>query len=282
MSVVKSGYVKRHSKSLFHGGWKDTWVELFDNSDLCLHKHQHDSELKARIHLRDVCKRFAYGQYTNGFPDRPDLPDGASIDSLLAIPTRNNSKCKVFWLLCHDPNELHEWMNAICKTLPPPPSPQEQPSNPPPSYNAGAPGGIGFDGVSGGYYGGPAPHPQQPGPYPPGPPPQGYPQQPYQQYPQYQQQPYGQPQQQQHHEKGGILGGLGGILGGKGGHGGHGGGILGSKAGKVAAGLAGGAALGYGAKKMLGHGWGMGSFGSWGSMSSFGSAGSFGSIGSFD
>lgn len=51
------------------------------------------------------------------------------------------------------------------------------------------------------------------------------------------------------------------------------------------AGLLGGAALGYGASKMIGHGfggWGLGHHGSWGSMSSFGSAGSFGSIGSFD
>lgn len=50
-------------------------------------------------------------------------------------------------------------------------------------------------------------------------------------------------------------------------------------------GLLGGAALGYGATKMIGHGfggWGLGHHGSWGSMSSFGSSGSFGSIGSFD
>lgn len=44
------------SDSLFHGGWKDTWVVLYDNSDLCLHKHQHDSDLKARIHLRVIQK----------------------------------------------------------------------------------------------------------------------------------------------------------------------------------------------------------------------------------
>nr|XP_022335792.1 pleckstrin homology domain-containing family B member 2-like isoform X2 [Crassostrea virginica] len=277
MSVVKSGYLKRHSKSLFHGGWRDTWVVLYDNSDLCLHKHQHDSDLKARIHLKDVCKRFAYGQYTNGFPGQPDLPEGYTYDSVLAIPSRNNSKCKVFWLLCHDPNELGEWMQAICKTLPPPPNPQQQQQQqqPPPqqAVNAG-----------GGYQGGPGPYPPNPGPYPPGPPPQGYYQQPYQ--PQYQQQPpYGYaPQQQQHKDKG-ILGGLGGLFGGKSGGGGGGGGILSGNKGKAAAGLLGGAALGYGATKMIGHGfggWGLGHHGSWGSMSSFGSSGSFGSIGSFD
>lgn len=179
-------------------------------------------------------------------------------------------------------------MNAICKTLPPPPSPQQQPqqsSYAPPPYNPGAPapGAIGFDGVSGGHQG-PAPYPQGPPPqgyYPPGPPPQGYYQQPFQ--PQYQQQPYGYASQQEHRKGKGILGGLGNLLGGKGG--GGGGGILSSNKGKAAAGLLGGAALGYGASKMIGHGfggWGLGRHGSWGSMSSFGSSGSFGSIGSFD
>ena len=54
------------------------------------------------------------------------------------------------------------------------------------------------------------------------------------------------------------------------------------------AGLIGGAALGYGASRVMGHGfggpfgWGMGRHGSWSSLSSFGSVGSFGSFGSFD
>jgi hypothetical protein len=52
----------------------------------------------------------------------------------------------------------------------------------------------------------------------------------------------------------------------------------------VLAGLLGGAALGYGAKKMLGGfgKFGMGRSGSWSSFDSFGSGGSCGSFGSFD
>ncbi|XP_048776369.2 pleckstrin homology domain-containing family B member 2-like [Ostrea edulis] len=264
MSVVKAGYLKRFSKSLLHGGWRDTWAVLYDNSDLCLHKHQHDSNLKARIHLRDVCKRFAYGQYTNTFPDRPHLPGGTSYDSLLAIPQKNNSRCKVFWLLCHDPNELQEWMSAICQTLPSSPSSQWQQSNALPPYSEDASRGIGFGGVSGGYHGGRDPYPQQPGLSGVGHSPQGYPQQPNQPYPQYQQQPHGYAPQQEQKKRKGMLGGL-----------------MGGKAGKMAAGLLGGAALGYGASKILGHGfggWGLGRHGSWGSISSYGSAGSFGSF----
>ena len=54
-------------------------------------------------------------------------------------------------------------------------------------------------------------------------------------------------------------------------------------------GLIGGAALGYGASRMMGGGFGgpfggfgLGRHGSWSSLSSFGSCGSFGSFGSFD
>ena len=55
----------------------------------------------------------------------------------------------------------------------------------------------------------------------------------------------------------------------------------------IITGLIGGAALGYGASRMMGGfghfgGFGMGRCGSWSSLSSFGSCGSFGSFGSFD
>ena len=52
----------------------------------------------------------------------------------------------------------------------------------------------------------------------------------------------------------------------------------------VFSGVLGGAALGYGAKKMLGGfgKFGMGRSGSWSSFDSFGSGGSCGSFGSFD
>ncbi|RUS72826.1 hypothetical protein EGW08_019419 [Elysia chlorotica] len=60
-----------------------------------------------------------------------------------------------------------------------------------------------------------------------------------------------------------------------------GGGMLGGSTGQMAAGLAGGALLGYGASRMMGGGWGLGHWGSWSSIGSFGSCGSFGSFGSF-
>lgn len=334
LRIVKSGYLKRFSKSMFSGGWKDVWVVLYDNSDLCMYNRQGDLEIKAKIHMKDVCKRFAFGEHTSSFSDRPDLPRGATYEQVLAIPSKNNSQAKVFWFLCRDNNDLHEWMSAICQVLPQPgqqqpsggmppssstgsmPQSYSSPSAPPP-YSAAQPGGpggpgIGFDGLAGG----PAPYPTQPGGYPQAPPPQSYmppqgyhqqppaayPQQSYQQYPQqpYQQQPYQQypqqpyqqypqqqyqqyPQQQYQQPYGYAQPGYqqqyvvqpkksksGGILGGN--------------TGKMAAGLIGGAALGYGASRMMGHGfggpfgWGLGHHGSWSSLSSFGSVGSFGSF----
>lgn len=334
LRILKSGYLKRFSKSMFSGGWKDVWVVLYDNSDLCMYNRQGDLEIKAKIHMKDVCKRFAFGDYTSSFPNRPDLPRGSSYEHVLAIPHKNNSQAKVFWFLCRDSNDLHEWMNAICQVLPAPaqkqpaggmhpssssgsmpPMSSAPPASAPPPYSPAPSGpGIGFDGLSGGS----APYPTQPGGFPqagppqPYMPPQGYPQQqpaaypqqpaaypqqayqqypqqPYQQYPQqpyqqYPQQPYQQYPQQQYQQPYGYTAP------------GYqqqyvvkpqkskSGGMLGGNTGKLAAGLIGGAALGYGASRMMGHGfggpfgWGLGHHGSWSSLSSFGSFGSFGSF----
>lgn len=337
--IVKSGYLKRYSKSMFSGGWQTVWVILYSDSNLVIYKRQGDNEVKGKVHMKDVSKRFAFGNYTDGMEGRPQVPSGTSYSQMLAVPTRNNSKAKIYWFLAASDAELHEWMTAICSTLPPPPQqhrqqqPQQQqapiqaqtapqthagyPPQPQPGYGGPAPppytpapaaGGIGFDGLAGGYPQVPqpggtpypqAPYPGQPVPYPQAgyappppqqyaPPPQGYPQQQYQPYPQqgyapqpaygYQQQPgYAHPPQQQPQvvyvqqggkKKSGGLGGLGG-----------------SNTTKLAAGLIGGAALGYGASRMMGGGfggWGFGRHGSWSSLSSFGSCGSFGSFGSFD
>ncbi|VDI20056.1 Hypothetical predicted protein [Mytilus galloprovincialis] len=326
-SIVKSGYLKRHSKGFLSGGWNNVWVVLYNDSSLCVYKRQGDNEIKAKAYMKEVCKRFAYGDYTEGMVDRPDIPAGYSFKQMLAIPVKPSHKAKVLWFLCRDEAELSEWMKAICSTLPQPSSNQQGPppqqpmhqqapvhSAPPPytpgpaPYPAQAPGGpapIGFAGLTGGpspsgYPGYPQqpmaqPYPQQPYSqgYPQGyptqqyapppqpvyhqqgyaPPPQGYSQPPPGSYG-YQQQPgYYQQQQpvvvQQHHKKGG----------------------LGNK-GKLAAGVLGGAALGYGASRMMGGGlggfggpfggFGLGHHGSWSSLSSFGSCGSFGSFGSFD
>lgn len=337
MSVVKEGYIKRHSKNLFSGGWGDVWVRLYSDSYLLAFKKKGDREPKAKIFMKDVCKHFAFGEHVRkNFPSMPELPAGASLSNVIAIPEKPSHKAKPHYFLCNNETELHEWMSAICSTLPP--RPQNKPANetitatssqpvsagyptqqqgysaPPPGYSPGPPGyapapppagyapgpgmpqpGIGFANIGppppqGGspypqqaYAPPPGPYPQQPGPYPQqayagypqqqyGPPPgqYGYQQPPPQQYG-YQQHGYAQPQQNVVYVKDKKKGG----------------GILGSNTGKMAAGLIGGAALGYGASRMMGGfghfgGFGMGRCGSWSSLSSFGSCGSFGSFGSFD
>ena len=339
-SIVKSGHLKRHSKSFLSGGWNNVWVVLYQDSSLCVYKRQGDYEIKAKAFMKEVSKHFAYGDFTEGMLDRPDLPAGHTSKELLAIPVKPSHKSKVLWFLCRDESELHEWMNAICSTLPKPSSGQQPPqqqhipqqtsaplSSAPPPYAAqtgtspypamgpapGGPAPLGFDSFSGPTPGGYAGYPQQPaapqqrynipqqafpaapqqaypqqGGYPTQsyaappprqaaypqmyaqPPPQGYSQPPPGAYG-YQQQPVYYQQQQpvvQHHKKNKGLGG---------------------NTGKMAAGLIGGAALGYGASRMMGGGFGgpfggfgLGRHGSWSSLSSFGSCGSFGSFGSFD
>ncbi|KAH9509477.1 hypothetical protein Btru_045994 [Bulinus truncatus] len=323
--IVKSGYVKRFSKSFLNGGWNKSFLELHRDSTLNVYKKQGDSKCQGSIFLKDVCKYFAYGEFTAGMPDRPELPSGASYDCIMGIPQKPSSKAKIHWFLFSSTNELNEWMKAICSVLPPPPQKdsnsqqhsQHQHHPPPPVASAPPAGGgppLGFENLMLGepmpapgapqYHPPPSPqhqgspYPQYQGsPYPqqqyyappPGayaPPQQGYYQQPvYYQghnpgYPQqqYYQQPGGgyqvPPQQgyayqqpvvyQQAKKKSSFPGG---------------------QAGKIAAGLAGGALLGYGATRMLGGGWGLGRWGSWSSLDSwgsFGSCGSFGSFGSFD
>ncbi|CAG5116127.1 unnamed protein product [Candidula unifasciata] len=332
--IVKSGYVKRYSKKFLSGGWNQSFLELHRDSQLNVYKKQGDSKCQGSIFLKDVAKYFAYGQYTEGMPDRPSLPSGASYDCIMGIPQKPSSKAKIHWFLFSSVNELNDWMTAICSTLPPPPqrdNVQQQQASPvssaplvssapPANYGPPSPGpGLGFENLTCGaapppysaapnQYRPPSPYPQgphyspqhqpyapPPGTYGPppgtyGPPPQaayprpayypapaqGYPQQQYPQQQYYQQQPaggyQGYPQQQYVQQQPVVY-----KQKSKG--------ILGSKAGKLAAGLAGGALLGYGASRMLGGGWGVGRWGSWSSLSScgsFGSVGSFGSFGSFD
>ncbi|XP_041375323.1 calcium-binding protein P-like [Gigantopelta aegis] len=347
--VVKSGYLKRFSKGILDGGWNNVWVVLHKDSNLVIYKKQGDTSPKGHVLMKEVCKHFAYGTYTDGMPERPELPKGGSIDNVLAIPSKPSSKAKIHWFYCPSQDDLHAWMSAICSTLPPPKVQTQPQAQPPtsvpvsqpiqvekstnvsslPPYPGGppqpVPGGIGFTGFeatlppvsSQPNYAAPPAYPAQPGyappqqPYPqayaqyppppqynqqaypqqqyyqqqPGPvyprqqyapPPQGYAQPGYTQYQQYPQGQYAAPgyappqyaQQQPNvvyvdqKKKGGILS---------------------SNTGKTAAALIGGAALGYGATRMMGGGlgmmgggWGCGRWGSWSSFSSF-SGGSFGS-----
>ncbi|XP_036366497.1 uncharacterized protein LOC115221694 [Octopus sinensis] len=152
--VVKSGWIQRYSRghnklsgfdyfirqllcgpvcgshrseSFLDGGWRKVWVVLHDNSVLRWYKKQTDSDSKGDILLKEVCKWFSVGQYTNGMPDQPDLPAGAKLEHLLAIPVKPSSRAKIIWFLFTNDNELNEWMNAIVSVLPPAPRKSQQP-----------------------------------------------------------------------------------------------------------------------------------------------------------
>ena len=56
--------------------------------------------------FQDVCKHFAYGEYTAGMPDRPDPPSGASYDRIMGIPQKPNKNAKIHWFLFSSTDEL--------------------------------------------------------------------------------------------------------------------------------------------------------------------------------
>ncbi|KAI8746481.1 leucine-rich repeat extensin protein 3, partial [Biomphalaria glabrata] len=154
--IVKSGYVKRFSKSFLNGGWNKSFLELHRDSTLNVYKKQGDSKCQGSIFMKDVCKYFAYGEFTAGMPDRPELPSGATYDCIMGIPQKPSSKAKIHWFLFSSTNELHEWMRAICSVLPPPPQKDNEPqhvqhqqqpaASAPPPPSAGPP--LGFENLS--------------------------------------------------------------------------------------------------------------------------------------
>ncbi|KAJ8303479.1 hypothetical protein KUTeg_019875 [Tegillarca granosa] len=50
--VVKSGYLKRYSKSILSGGWQNVWVVLYQDSNLYLYKRQGDNDIKGKVFMK--------------------------------------------------------------------------------------------------------------------------------------------------------------------------------------------------------------------------------------
>ncbi|XP_052831220.1 calcium-binding protein P isoform X2 [Octopus bimaculoides] len=318
--VVKSGWIQRYSKSFLDGGWRKVWVVLHNNSVLKWYKKQTDSDSKGDILLKEVCKWFSVGQYTNGMPDQPDLPAGAKLEHLLAIPVKPSSRAKIIWFLFTNDNELNEWMNAIVSVLPPAPRKSQQPkaaavSAPYPTVQATQANTV----MAGARYAMPsAPPANAPSPYSTHAP--SYPQQAsYTQQASYPQQPGYPPQQAAYHgyppqqaayppqayfsqqpaaysqvppPPPGYAGAYPGYYPQQGPYYGNTGNPQvvhikeknKSNLGEIALGVAGGALLAHGATSMMGGwggGWGLGRWGSWSSLSSLSSFGSCGSFGSF-
>ena len=56
--------------------------------------------------FQDVCKLFAYGEYTANMPDRPAVPAGSTYNCVMGIPAAKSSKAKIHWFLFSSENEL--------------------------------------------------------------------------------------------------------------------------------------------------------------------------------
>lgn len=62
----------------------------------------------------------AIAHWTGQIPRRPPLPDGVSVSQLIALGSRRK-RSKVYWMLAKSEQEVSDWIDAITKTLPPPP-----------------------------------------------------------------------------------------------------------------------------------------------------------------
>lgn len=62
----------------------------------------------------------AIAHWTGQIPRRPPLPDGVSVSQLIALGSRRK-RSKVYWMLAKSEHEVSDWIDAITKTLPPPP-----------------------------------------------------------------------------------------------------------------------------------------------------------------
>ncbi|WAR11901.1 hypothetical protein MAR_026081 [Mya arenaria] len=79
MSVVKEGYVKRHSKSLFSGGWNDVYLKLYSDSNLLAYKKKGDMTAKPPVLHQQVSPALIHPN--RGTHNNRDTPSNNRIHS---------------------------------------------------------------------------------------------------------------------------------------------------------------------------------------------------------
>ncbi|XP_037949033.1 uncharacterized protein LOC119680338 isoform X2 [Teleopsis dalmanni] len=73
-----------------------------------------------KILVKEAPEMLAIAHWTGQIPRRPPLPEGCSVSQLIALGSRRK-RSKVYWMLAKSEQEVSEWIDAITKTLPPPP-----------------------------------------------------------------------------------------------------------------------------------------------------------------
>uniref|UniRef100_A0A1B0FAM7 PH domain-containing protein n=1 Tax=Glossina morsitans morsitans TaxID=37546 RepID=A0A1B0FAM7_GLOMM len=88
--------------------WTEEWVVLYDDSTMAWFTEPGRSSPAGKILVKEAPEMLAIAHWTGQIPRRPPLPEGCSVSQLIALGSRRK-RSKV------------EWIDAITKTLPPPP-----------------------------------------------------------------------------------------------------------------------------------------------------------------
>ncbi|XP_055385117.1 uncharacterized protein LOC129614505 [Condylostylus longicornis] len=117
---IKGGYLLRWKKQLLWNRWSEEWVVLYDDSTMAWFTEPGRSSPSGKILVKEAPEMLAIAHWTGQIPKRPPLPEGCSVSQLIALGSRRK-RSKVYWMLAKSEQEVSEWINAITKTLPPPP-----------------------------------------------------------------------------------------------------------------------------------------------------------------
>lgn len=100
--------------------WAEEWVILYDDSTMAWFTEPGRSSPSGKILVKEAPEMLAIAHWTGQIPRRPPLPDGVSVSQLIALGSRRK-RSKVYWMLAKSEQEVGDWIDAITKTLPPPP-----------------------------------------------------------------------------------------------------------------------------------------------------------------
>ncbi|XP_063705986.1 uncharacterized protein LOC134835065 [Culicoides brevitarsis] len=118
---IKGGYLLRYKRQLFWNTWSEEYVVLYDDSTMAWYTEPGKSSPNGKVLIKESPEMLAIANWTSQIPCRPPLPEGCHLAQLIALGCRRR-KSKVYWMLAKSESEVGEWIAAIAKTLPPPPT----------------------------------------------------------------------------------------------------------------------------------------------------------------
>jgi len=108
------------TEQMFWNRWAEEWVVLYDDSTMAWFTEPGRSSPTGKILVKEAPEMLAIAHWTGQIPRRPPLPAGVNVSQLIALGSQRK-RSKVYWMLAKSEQEVSDWIDAITKTLPPPP-----------------------------------------------------------------------------------------------------------------------------------------------------------------